>query len=300
MVTLALGVEPLLSARGLSRLRARMFDEALGALDVAGANDDATRAEVLLARGFARRDLGESVAARDDFEGGYALATRSKRPELAAVALTRLGEMNDLLGDTQAARARFDEARVLLANAPEASTRALVEAEVHLRIGHACRREGDLPGARSAVALAAEPYRALGHDEGLASAIYELAVIAMFAGEHDEAFERFDEGLRGARRGDVRVMTGAFMTARGCLLQDVGRLDEALDHHAEAARIFQEVGSRYREASVLYYLATTYVERDSCRTSSLPKSFATRWRRRSHRAFRVSGSTPRALGARAR
>jgi tetratricopeptide (TPR) repeat protein len=44
-------------------------------------------------------------------------------------------------------------------------------------------------------------------------------------------------------------------------LQDLGRLDEALEHHAEAARVFHEVGSRYREASALYYLATTYLER---------------------------------------
>jgi tetratricopeptide (TPR) repeat protein len=56
-------------------------------------------------------------------------------------------------------------------------------------------------------------------------------------------------------------MEGAHTTARGCLLQDVGELDLALAHHAEAARIFHELGSRYREASALYYLATTYVER---------------------------------------
>jgi hypothetical protein len=56
-------------------------------------------------------------------------------------------------------------------------------------------------------------------------------------------------------------MEGAHSTARGCLLQDTGELDGALQCHAEAARIFHELGSRYREASALYYLATTRFER---------------------------------------
>ena len=56
-------------------------------------------------------------------------------------------------------------------------------------------------------------------------------------------------------------MEGAHTTARGCLLQDVGKLEEALEHHASAARIFHEYGARYRESSSLYYLGTTYVER---------------------------------------
>jgi hypothetical protein len=91
--------------------------------------------------------------------------------------------------------------------------------------------------------------------------MYELAVVEMFAGAHATAFSRFDEGLRVAARGGVVVMTGALTTARACLLQDLGRLDEALAHHAEAARVFREAGSRFREASALYYLATTYLER---------------------------------------
>ena len=56
-------------------------------------------------------------------------------------------------------------------------------------------------------------------------------------------------------------MTGALQTARGCLLQDAGRLAEALEHHAKAAQIFEELGSRYREGSALYYLGTTFLER---------------------------------------
>ncbi len=259
-VSIALGLEPLLSARGLSRLRAHLFGEALGALDHAFASDAVARARALLGRGFAHRELGETRLARGDFELALELARSAREAGLSAVALARLGEMSDIEGDTAGARARFDEALELLDASPQDDDRALREADVHLRIGHALRRENALGEARASIVRAVDRYRAVRNDEGLASALYERAVIDMLREDHDEAFAGFDEGLRVARRSDVRLAIGALTTARGCLLQDLGRLEEALAHHAEGARIFHEAGSRYREASALYYLATTHFE----------------------------------------
>jgi len=261
-LTIALGIETLLSARGQIGVLARMLDDAMRALETAG---DPPSIEAHLARGISRRELGQSSAAREDFERALAIARQRGRSDLAAVALTRLGGMSDVAGDTRSARARLDEALALLAETPPGALRARREAEAYLLLGHARRREGALPEARVAVQLAIERYRELGHDEGLAAAMYELGVVAMFGGAHDEAFACFDEGLRVAERGDVRVMTGALKTARGCVLQELGRLDEALEHHAEAARVFRDAGTRHREASSLYYLASTYLERDEPR-----------------------------------
>lgn len=260
-LTIALGLEPLLSARGLSRLRARMFDDTLAALAAARETDPVRLAEAHLARGLAHRELGEASPARGDFEQALALAREADQPGLAATALMRLGGISDTIGDTEEARGRLAEALVLLESTPRGSLRTLREAEAFLRIGHAHRREGDLDRARAAIVESIARYRRLGRDEGLASAIYELAVIAIFAERYEDAFALFEEGFRVARRGGIPVMTAALKTARGCLLQDVGRLDEALEHHADAARIFRELGSRFREASALYYLATTYLER---------------------------------------
>jgi tetratricopeptide (TPR) repeat protein len=159
------------------------------------------------------------------------------------------------------ARARMLEALELLTSTPRDERRALREAEAQLRLGHAYRREGQLDAARQAISESIDRHRALANDEGLAAALYELAVIDMFAARQAEAFAHFDEGLGVAERGGIRVMTGALQTARGCLLQDAGRLAEALEHHAKAARIFEELGSRYREGSALYYLGTTFLER---------------------------------------
>ncbi len=260
-VAIALGVEPLLSARGLSRLRVRLFDEALASLDATGSPDAPTRAEVLLARGLAHREMGNAAPARADFERALELARPTGNARLIALALMRLGGISDTAGDTHSAQARFADALALLREAPADGARVLDEAEAYVRLGHAHRREGALAPARASIAAAAERYRRLDHDEGLAWAMYELGVVEMFAGAHATAFAHFDEGLRVAQRGGVRVMTGALMTARGGLLQDLGRLDEALAHHAEAAGVFREVGSRFRETSALYYLATTHLER---------------------------------------
>lgn len=92
--------------------------------------------------------------------------------------------------------------------------------------------------------------------------MYELGVVEMFAGRTAKAFECVDEGLMVARRSKARVMEGALLTARGCLLQEIADVATALTHHAEAARIFGAFGNAHREASALYYLATTYLERD--------------------------------------
>ncbi len=257
---IARAVAPILAARGQAQLSARLFEEALVALDESGSQAEVVRAEIHLARGSFHRELGATEVALEAFRQGLALA-EPRDPSLAAVALTRLGEASDLAGDTGEARASFDRARALLEQTPRDEVRLAREAELFLRLGHAARREGDLARARSAIARAIEWYDQLGDDEGLAWALYERAVVTMFGVGGEEALAHFDEGLRVAKRADVPVVVGALTTARGCALQDLGRAEEALAHHAQAVRAFRDAGSRYREASALYYLATTYVER---------------------------------------
>jgi predicted ATPase len=263
-LSIALALDPVLSARGLTALCLHLLDEAIEAGVAAGAPDDRL-AQALQARGLAQRELGDTRAARASLEKALALADPAARPQLAAMAHTRIGEILDVAGATAEAHRRFDSALALLATAPEGRTRHFGEAEIHLRRAHAHRREGELARAEVAVAESVARYRRLGHDEGLAAALYEAAVVAMFQDRGDVAMERFDEGLAIAHRARARALVGALTTARGGLLQEQGALDEALRHHAEAARIFGELGSRYRETSALYYLATAYLERGDAR-----------------------------------
>jgi tetratricopeptide (TPR) repeat protein len=266
-IAIALGLDPLLSARGSSGLRLRLLDASIDGLAELPKPTELT--EALLARGLAWRELGELTRARADFERGLSLATHHAQPGLAALALTRIGEIIDVAGATSEALTCFGRALDLLRDAPDDSLRKLREAEAFVRMGHAHRREGQLEAAGAAVGQAIVRYRLLGNDEGLAGALYEAAVIAMFLGESDAARGWFDEGLEVARRAGVRAIAGALTTARGSLLQELGSIDAALAHHAEAAQVFRELGSRYRETSALYYLATAYLERGDTREAQL-------------------------------
>jgi len=107
-VAIALGVDPLLSARGSSRLRLRLLDASVAGLPESPGASALT--EALLARGLAWRELGELTLARADFERGLSLATRDGQPGLAAQALTRIGEIVDVAGSTGEARGCFARA----------------------------------------------------------------------------------------------------------------------------------------------------------------------------------------------
>jgi predicted ATPase len=262
---IALGLEPLLSARGRLHMRVALLSGAMASLTPHLSQGDAfvrPFLEITLFRGAAHKDLGELPAAREDFERALEMCRAHGEQDLAAVALTRLGEMNDMLGDTERARVLFAEALHLLGSEqgkPEARTAR--KAEALLGLGHALRREGDLENARLAIDSAIADFRSLGDAERLASALYEAAVVAMFSSDRARALSFFDEGLEVAREAKIPMATAGLRTARGCLLQDAGELELAVAHHAEAARIFQEVGGRYREASALYYLASAHLER---------------------------------------
>jgi predicted ATPase len=260
LAAITLALEPELARRGLSALRAEVFGDALEAT-ASRSLAPALGAELYLGRGLARRELGEGDLAHSDFEAALACAEAAGDAGLCALARSRLGGIADLRGDTAGARELLSSALALLEETPHDRRRDAREAEVLLRLGHALRREGVLDRAHATFTRAAALHRTLGLDDGLAAALYELGVVEMFRERVEEAFAHFDEGLVVARRAGARIMEGACLTARGCLLQDLGRLGEALAHHAGAASLFRDHGSRYREASALHYLASTYLER---------------------------------------
>jgi predicted ATPase len=267
-LAIAVGLDPLLSVRGLTSLRLQLLG---GAIEVARASNagiaPASLAAAVQARGLAERELGDTQASRASLEEALALAEVAGGLELAAMVHTQLGELSDVAGATTVAHERFARALSLLLRAPASQMRDQAEAETYLRSAHAHRREGNLASAEVAIVESITRYRQREHDEGLAGALYEAAVIAMFQGRGEAAMARFDEGLAVARGAGARATVGALTTARGGLLQERGALAEARMHHAEAARIFRELGSRYRETSALYYLATAYLEGGDARES---------------------------------
>ncbi|MCA9644147.1 MAG: hypothetical protein KC492_25815 [Myxococcales bacterium] len=216
----------------------------------------------LLGRGSARRELGESALARTDFEEALQIATRVAEPGLAAVALTKLGELDDVASDTVRARARLDDAMKLLAQTPANDVRKQREAQVLRHLGHAHRREGALAPAVESLSESSMRFRELGCETERTAVLYELAVVQIFASRTREALNLVDEGLEIARRCDTPGMEALLLLARGSALQEMDDLDGAGADYARAAQIFADHGDRHREASALYYLGTTHLERE--------------------------------------
>lgn len=256
-LTLALAIAPTASARGRFDLSLAVLDRALAA--ASGAKLPGIAAATV-ARGVARRELGEADAARADLEAGRALARERGDAALEALACVRLGEIVETLGQTGEARALFAEGLACLARAPDGPARRAREAELRAHVGHAHRREGDLDAAERETSHALALYREAGLPDDLPRVLYEAGVIALFRADHAASAACFEEGLAIARRCGAKQAEGALLSGRGVLLQEVGDLDAARAHHARAVRLFHEIGSRHREGSALYYLGSTFLE----------------------------------------
>lgn len=257
--SIALGLEPWLRTWGRARLRVHLFDETLRMPDVASTPKE-EHVRMLLGRGLARRELGDTEEARSDFEVALGLLENAPSAGLKAESLTGLADIYDIVGDTERARELCREALELLSLTADDDERRAREASASLLLGHAFRREGKLALAHEAIVAAIERFRLLREGEGLATALYERCVIEMFDARAPQALATVDEGIAVAQRVGARIAEGTLIVARGALLQEAGRFAEALEALAEGARIFDELDSRYREASTLYYLASVYAE----------------------------------------
>ncbi|MDC0744750.1 ATP-binding protein [Polyangium mundeleinium] len=261
---LALALEPVVVPRGLFELRLVLLDRAITAAQATTAGAQSPDfAAALVARGVARRELGDPKTSVDDLEAGLALARARGDAALEALACTHLGESVETLGRTVEARAHFVRGLACLGGAAGGRSRRVREAEIRACLGHAHRREGDLAAAEREAKRALALYRDADCEDRLPRVLYETAVIALFRESYAEAGAHLDEGLVIVRQSGDKHAEGALLSAQGILFQERGKLDAALACHAHAVRLFHEIGSRHREGSALYYLGTTFLERGS-------------------------------------
>jgi len=261
-LSIALALSPVLAQRGQLELCLRLLDEAIIEAPAEGPRPLGFAA-ALVARGNARREIGDPDRAKEDLAAGLALAEASGDVALEAAAWTCWGEIVEASGETRDARAHFVRALDRLAQAPSDRVRRAHEAEIRARLGHAHRREGDLDAADRETKRALALYREAGCDDELPMTLYEAGVIALFRQRYVDARAHFDEALARARSGGQKQAEGALSSGLGILLQEQGHLDEALAHHAHAVRLFRAIGSRIREGSALYYLGTAFLESGS-------------------------------------
>lgn len=264
-LALALTLEPVLVARGSFAARVTLLDRALA---VQVDPTDSAVITALVVRGAALHELGDSRAGAKDLEEGLTRARDASLSdpgavELEARAMLHLAEITEASGDTTGAREQLSSALKRLALAPSGRVARVREADILARLGHALRREGDLPAAEEATQRALALYREIGIEERMPRILYEAGVLGLFRAAYSEAMAHFDEGLMRARALGDKQAEGALQSGIGVLLQERGDLDEAIAHHAAAVRAFHDLGNRHRETSALYYLGGAFLERGS-------------------------------------
>jgi len=258
-LAIALAIDPVLERRGAYRLREQLAADVIAvAPELAGAQ---------LAYGRACRALGDLENARVALTRALELAQAADDRAVGVAARLHLGELVEVAGSTDAARAEYTRALTDASGLPPGADAVRLRATIQEHLGHSWRRERALDAAESPLATAYALYRRLGDRAGLASASYELAVIALFRAEHAVARAWFDESLGYARELASRPLEAAARSGRGVLVQELGELDAAIADHAAAVQTFRDLGNRHREASASYYLASAYAERGELATA---------------------------------
>lgn len=250
---LVLAIDPHLAVLGQHRRRVELLT-AVRQVQPA----DAIETELRLARGSALRELGDLEAAAAEWERVETLATAP--PRVAALAAARRAELVEIDGRTDHAQAMLRRALAVVVTARSAADR-LAEAEVHARLGHVLRREGQLAEANTAANLALGLFAEGRQRDGMAAMLYEVAVIAMFRNDAEAAERGFAQSLSLATEIGARMQVAASRLGLGILAQARGDFDRAIGMLAESAREFRDLGHLHREGSALYSLAAAYLER---------------------------------------
>ncbi len=230
----ALAIDPYLATQSQHRRRAELL---------VGGDPDSE-----LARGAALRELGDLAGAAISWR---ALDEDGVVPRVRALAIARYAELVEIDGRTDEAQALLERALVIAGD----------EAEVHARLAHTRRREGELDGARHAASHALTLFARRRDREGVAAMHYELAAIAMFQRDGDAVERGLGEAIATATVIGAQLQVAAANAALGIHVQARGDVARAIGLLAEAARTFRDASHVHREGSTLFYLAGAYLER---------------------------------------
>lgn len=208
-------------------------------------------AELHFDRGLARLLGGARDASVDDF----VLASRSGTMEIRALALSKLGLAVGLSGRFEEARARFAEARALLAG----KNRPDVEGRVHKDEANVYSEEGSEEAHAALVSARACFVRSGNVRE---RAFVELLLASRLCDEGKlVAAKRTAEGLVDdfARIGDERSLAWTY-TVLGLTEQESGRFGIARERYGQALDVTKRVGDVGTEGLVLAYFAGLELE----------------------------------------
>lgn len=147
--------------------------------------------------------LGRTAEALEQLNLGLPLLREARHPHGEIHLREGRASIFALLGAWGEAREEYQEAL-------QVATRlgsAIGEADVRIGLGAVARQEGKFAEAEECFVAARSTYERAEHEEGVASALYELAVLDLQAERLDAARERMAEALSLARAADLPNIT---------------------------------------------------------------------------------------------
>ncbi|MBI5160105.1 MAG: protein kinase, partial [Micrococcales bacterium] len=264
---LADAADPLLRAareclvRGEMDAAAGLVDEALAALDAAGAaEDDPLRGTAIVLREELAERRGQLEEAASWAERAVREGTRQNRPSLRAEGLGALGRVARQRG--QLARAWLQLRR---------AERIALRAGARKVLAGARRHMGRLLGDRGELDRAAECYRlgladfdAVGDEEGAAFCSWGIATLARKAGRHDDTVRQLGDARRRFEKCGSRMGVALCVNLLGEVARFRGQMDEAELHYRSALAGFRAVGSEGDASVVEFNLCLLLVHTGRC------------------------------------
>jgi len=230
-----------LQAGYLSDAVVRLIDRALG---IPGLLAGERRARLLLRKSARLNLLGRPAENRAALDEALELAEGSPDVSLRALAHLSMARHRLFTGDSEAARAHFEEARARYAEAGDDDMAASAVGGV----GTAYARLGRYEEARAHHEEHLRQARLAGNLGSEAVATGSLGSIAYYEGRYEEAREHYERDVALCRQTGHRSGEAAALENLAVALRGLGRHEESRKRREEALSLFRQIGDRRGEA----------------------------------------------------
>ena len=190
---------------------------------------------------------GHFTRAREIHQTAVETAERMGHPAARATALTDLGRVRYLAGDTSGAGDALVQALEIFRTLDD----RLGEANALTNLGRVRHLTGNYPRADNALTRALEIYHALGNRLGEATALTDLGKVRYLTGDYSGAGEALTRALELYQALDNRLGEANALTNLGRVRHLTGNYPGAEDALTRALEIFRALGNRLGEANAL-------------------------------------------------
>ena len=252
-----LALDSVLTARGPAAAHLALLDAAL-AQTARQPVEETLQAQLLDARGNARRNQGQLSAAVEDLKDAAAMALRSHDRGLVARVRLDLGVAHFLMGRLEDAAQGYRQA---LAIARDVRDR-IIEGRALCFLGIFHVVQGQLAEAQEHYQKALALVQETGDHLFEGRVLGNLGAVALERGQHVEARQRFSQAMAIFQDMRDRRLEGYYASKFAQAFHLEGALQDARGHYEHALTLLRGVGDRRHEGITMAWLGSLYAALD--------------------------------------